>query len=584
MNASQRSLLVLLAVLAGGAAAGAWWLRRQLQAPEAATVEPSLDSGPAALAEPERTGVAELAAAPDDVDSTDTTVAWPVQIDLRLVAAAIAPSTDDLKPIKSGANASLSGRIIGPRGEGVAATLRIVGGPNAGRELAANADGAFGATDLLPGLGFAEVRGPGTPGALRQVRLRQGVDFPLNVSFAHPVQVWVTVHDDAGAPLAGAEVRLDGQRAVSDDFGDVYFPAMTPGLNLAIEIEKQGFATYGGLVGISIGYDLPKGKLQYRMSRACRLEVVVPDGVGGKGEALVYAMPDNPMSQGAAAGYAPGGHPVSPMDYPWHRASPKSVAAGGRAVFDDLPEQRVVVRVFHEGAVAEPDSLVVNLRPDKPSTLTVAMKPGPKIQGHVSLDGEPAAGARVVLEVPDRTSTTLQYFAQSPAFLESMPVPSVPVAYQQTASDDEGNFVLTAWPQFARATYLHATSRDGRAFAGLVVREGTEQVELELEPIESGTATLEIEFPSRIQALPVAVRIDGKPEPERAIPASQNLVLEGLAAGTWTLSARWNGQELASASEPFELAGTTLRSVSLPEGAILGQDADTLSRARGEFD
>ena len=56
---------------------------------------------------------------------------------------------------------------------------------------------------------------------------------------------------------------------------------------------------------------------------------------------------------------------------------------------------------------------------------------------------------------------------------------------------------------------------------------------------------------------------------------------DGLAPGTWRMTARWHGQRLFGEPDfqEFELLREERRELPLPEGAIQGQDADTLLRA-----
>jgi hypothetical protein len=105
-------------------------------------------------------------------------------------------------------------------------------------------------------------------------------------------------------------------------------------------------------------------------------------------------------------------------------------------------------------------------------------------------------------------------------------------------------------------------------------------IELVVKPVESGQWALSVDFPSRHQGLPVVASIGGAAQPEVLVPAREPLVLRGLAAGTWRIKATWNGKTLlAPEGQEFELDGDLTRTVPLPEGAIAGQDQDTLLRA-----
>ena len=87
-------------------------------------------------------------------------------------------------------------------------------------------------------------------------------------------------------------------------------------------------------------------------------------------------------------------------------------------------------------------------------------------------------------------------------------------------------------------------------------------------------------FPGRKQGLPVVVSIGGKPREEVVLPADEPLPVSGLATGTWRARATWNGRSLLrGGQEEFELLADRTLDIQLPEGAIAGQDADTLLRA-----
>ena len=60
--------------------------------------------------------------------------------------------------------------------------------------------------------------------------------------------------------------------------------------------------------------------------------------------------------------------------------------------------------------------------------------------------------------------------------------------------------------------------------------------------------------------------------------------MDGRSSEVWRLTATWNGREIPPSNESggpsgFKLEGETMQVIRLPEGAINGQDADTLLRA-----
>jgi hypothetical protein len=96
-----------------------------------------------------------------------------------------------------------------------------------------------------------------------------------------------------------------------------------------------------------------------------------------------------------------------------------------------------------------------------------------------------------------------------------------------------------------------------------------------------GSGVLELEFPGRVQGTPVELTVNGEPIDPGIVPLEQPLTIEDLEHGTWRLSGVWNGQELFGGAgyQDVEIEGRARALVQLPEGAIHGQDEETLLRA-----
>ena len=62
---------------------------------------------------------------------------------------------------------------------------------------------------------------------------------------------------------------------------------------------------------------------------------------------------------------------------------------------------------------------------------------------------------------------------------------------------------------------------------------------------------------------------------------SELLPVEELAPGTWRIAASWHGRALfpGEGHQELELADETTYEVPVPEGAVRGQEQDTLLRA-----
>ncbi len=494
----------------------------------------------------------------------ETSVAWPVKVELELVRGAHIPRAKGVPAMGSGATARLRGRLA--FGEsGVQGRVAFSGGANAGRVLATNERGEYGALDLYPGLAEVRVTAGGYE-SVREVQLRAGQTAELNVSYDLPGQFYCQVFDREGKGLEGVDVELDGSHVRTNEQGIAHFGATPGGDVVQLVLRKEGFATQSARVSVAAGRVTELGRYAFTMQPAAALEVTLGARVGSREDAVVILLPE-----------------VSGMNrsYPWHRVSPARVRPGTTLRLDDLPPIRLSVRVFLDGAKAEPESTLAFLDPGKVEQVTVAFEPGPAFAG-IAVDGQGRRleAARIVCEAPDRTAATLQYLEQLPRVLEEEIVPSFPPGASEARTNFNGEFVFGSWPKLGEVRYLWGESADGKLWGGRAVTAADTQVELVLAPVESGRAAVSLVFPGRKQGLPVVVSIGGKPREEVVLPADEPLPVSGLATGTWRARATWNGRSLLrGGQEEFELLADRTLDIQLPEGAIVGQDADTLLRA-----
>jgi hypothetical protein len=493
-----------------------------------------------------------------------TTVAWAVKLELDLVQAAHLPQSQGVAPLGTGGTARFTGRIADGREQGVQATLRFLAGPNAPREIATNAEGKFGASDLYPGLSLVMVDGPGDLDAVREVRLRQDKETQLNLGFGLPGSVAGRVFDRDDRPLAEVQVDVDGQTQITDLEGKFLFTSVFSGLDLQLVLRKPGYASLSNRIAVTAKQRLDN--LTYKLLPAATLEVAVPDRLGSTEDALVVIGPSRSNYE---------------RSYPWHLASPARVALGSSVTFTDLPAIRVDVRVFHAGAVPEPRQSTLNLNEGQNPTLITHLKAAPTLVGRVvDPEGLPVPDAIVRLEAPNRIGAELTYLGEMPGFLETEILPMLPVGVQETRANHLGEFMLTSWAEYAPARYLTAESPDGKLRAARLVKPEDENVQLDLQPAAGGTATLRLEFPGRFQALPVELSIRGAPRGEQLVPTDDALEIPDLLEGKWRLRATWNGRPIGSADGVLiDLDGDTTVPLSLPPGAIQGQDEDTRARA-----
>lgn len=559
--------LVCLVLLAGGALL---LLRKPAPAPPAPQPDAVVAPVPepvAADSEPAVREVEDASKAP--AGKVTTSVAWPVEVGLELIEPADVLRGPGLAPLGSGRDARLRGQVtVGDR-VGVPASIEFVAGLNQGRTIATNADGYFGARDLYPGPALVRVSGSGLGGALREVRLLREKETLFSLAFGAPGTVGGTVFDEGGKPMPGVQVELDGHVERTDEQGVFRFGGIPGGMDVVLILRSPGYATQYHTIGVLAARSLPADHYRYTMERGGSLEVAVTRSAGASGNARVL------VSTGLSEVKQP---------WAWHTLGPYEVVPGSSVRIDDLPPTRLTVRVEQRGALAQPARATALIRPSHVERLSFELESAPQLCGRV-LDPEGLAvpDARVRLEAPDRSAATLASLAMSAADFELQFHPTQSQAVSEATTDHQGKFLFSAWPELVPQAYLVAESRDGRLRGGRAVRVDAGEVELRLAPSVVGRARLEIDFGGRTQGLPVEVAVDGELRPEVVLDVGQPLEIDGLAPGRWRLRARWNGESLIGGAgyEEFEVEGLERRELILPQGAILGQDRDTLERARG---
>lgn len=569
--AKRSSTFAVVAAVAGALAlvAAAWWWLDRAPSSGGSAAAPAAPRVPGDTAPPVA-GIERAESAPavleiDSLDAASSTVAWPVKVDLELIRAAHLPKAEGLAPLGSGASARLQGRLS--RGDApVVGKLTFTGGPNLGRVLECSSSGHFGAVDLYPGLAEVHVTAPGVE-SVREVLLRSHAQEQLNITYDFPGSVLGQVFDRDAKPLEAVDVELDGQHVFTDQEGYFRFDTAFGGERVRIVLRKQGFATLSGVVGVATGRPLGKEHFTYTLQPAASLALQLGPRIGASGDSVVVIEPE-----------------VQGLNrvYPWHRISPLRMPPGTTRVLDDLPAMRVTVRVFHEGALALPESATVYLRAGDTERHEVRFEPGPSVEGVVvDEQGRRMEGARVVCEAADRLAAQHQYLAKTPFETGAEILAPMPMGSGEVRTGHNGEFVLSTWPKFGGLRYLWAQSADGRRWGGRAVST-TEpgRIELVVKPVESGQWSVSLDLAGRHQGVPVIASIGGAAQPEVILPARKPLVLRGLSAGTWRVRASWNGKPiLGIEGEEFELDGDHTHVIPTPEGAVQGQDEDTLLRA-----
>ena len=544
----QTALLLLFLSLVAAGGALAWWSSREAPI-EAGGLDidraaPDVSSMPQASQELD-------ALVEREVQSTDdpTTVVWPLEVDLRLIEHGTFEIPQGATPLASGANAEMKGNVYSPQGVGEQATVEFIAGPNAGRVLTCDADGAYGASDLYGGLSIVEIKTPTGRVAQREVLLREFAESPLTIGFGRPASVYGTVVDARNEPLADASVLLDGREMITDENGEFYFPTVASGKALAI-VSKPGYATYREVVPLTAGFVVEPGKLSFRLERGASLEVSVQEAIGAREPAWVYVIPSGGQRVNSVRGQ---------RTFPWYSVNPVRVFPGSSTLVEDLPAGRVELVLFHSGAVAKPRSVAATLTAGQTKSQILHLEPAQQLFGTVSSEGVPVARAHVRLEAPHRSKATTKALRKRHDFGREIVMPHVPAALQEVRSDEKGRFVFTTYPDSADIYYLTAETDDGRWRASRAVQLDEADLDIELEQVSSRLSSIEIAMPRRYQGLPVEVRVQGEPRAKYELAAVDPLKVAELEKGTWRLDLRWNGEyvergaTVVVADEPAQL-------------------------------
>ncbi len=471
----------------------------------------------------------ELALPPED--APPTVYADTLQVFLDLVRPAGQLHAEGQQAMGSGAHAELIGGLWTSARAGVRGSVRFVSGANEGRVLECDAGGRFGANDLYPGISVVEITGPGVPGSLREVLLRNGREARLNIGYGRLSTVNGEVVDQRGDPVVGATVRFDGVPIETDVDGRFTLQGLAGSHgDMVVTVEKEGFVPLRTKTSLMSGSTVPFGQHRFVLQDPGSLEVYIAERIGAAGTAQLYLMPANAM-RGTG-------------DFAWHRLNPVTVQPGSTTVIEGLPPMEVRALLFHAGAVSKPRVATAVVRAGKATAMTIHLEPAPMIAGKVTHDGAPVARAVVRLEAPDRSQAVLNYLGESASYLETQVVSTLPPGSQAVKTDDLGNFRIGWFGDTDRPRYLTATSFDGKLWAGRVVQPGTREVSIALEPARHGDRTLEIALADRELPLMVDVQIDGAPQDPRVVHPNEQLRVHGLMEGDWRLSVRWKREWL----------------------------------------
>lgn len=511
----------------------------------------------------------QLSELADDRESlTVTTVVYPLEVELTLVQAGASVGAEGLAPPRSGANARLDGLLFSGD-EGLRGSVTFLHGPNQGRVLKTDSTGAFGASDLYPGISIVRIETNRGWTSERQVLLRALAKTPLQVGFGQGglAVVQGTVLDPKGKPVEGAQVRLDGNVSLTDQDGIFRFHRITPGKVMAL-VEAAGYARYLEIVAVARATVVEAHQVIFRLKDECILEVTVAEDLGHPGPAELYLFPA-------------GGARVGRQNmFPWYLVNPIKIYPGGPKRIEGLGAGPVTAMLFKAGAISKPRRTSVRLYSERPNQVELHLEATPGLRGRVTFEGQPMRKIELRLEAPDASSATARLLGLRPTFNEEMILPHLPAGVQEIESDSRGGFHFTTWGELDERLYLSARSADGKLYARRLVKAGEQDVELELQAVVTRTGRVELVMGGRYQGLPVRVSIQGEPQDPYVLPAGENLRIDDLAPGQWRLDVRWRDKVAARGVRlDVEPGGWVEHLLVLPKEAVEGQTAEQRSRA-----
>lgn len=498
----------------------------------------------------------------------ETTVVWPLEVELTLALGRALEIPKDAQPIRSGANARLEGSLRGRNGRPLNATVTFLHGPNAGRVLQTDSSGRFGAGDLWQGLSVVRAVAPSGLQVERELALAQLATQQMHVSFANGSYLSGTVTDMRGKPIGGADVSVDGRLKVTNDDGIFSFAGVPPGKVLAT-VRKDGYAITRRAFSLGLQKEVLPETFKIQIVESASLQIVIGKRAGASGPSTAILMP--------AAGP---GREILHRGFPWYELNPVEIPPSGRVTVRGLPAESVGVRVFHPGALASKRSSNVRLYGGSTETVEINLVPASTIRGVVMDEGQAIRGANVVIEAANQSVASARGFQmKNPRSSLEMVLPMAPTARDEAQTDGRGRFSFTRDPELLTTYYITATSPDGRRQGIGVVMADTEEVVVRLEPKRDPVGRLEIELPGRFQGLPVKALVKGVPVDPYVLRPGDPLAFEALEEGSWVVRVRWRGVDVVQgvvvevSGDGGSVAGT------LPKGAIEGQSLEERMKA-----
>lgn len=560
---SNSTLLLLAASLAVLVLGGLFWFSGEQAAdpgPVAATnraADAATSPGPASELRP----ADQPGGSARDTELGPTTVLFPLRVELDLLESAEMPAVSGGPSLGSGRRARLAGRIADANGVPAAAEVRFVAGPNEGRTFRTDRTGSFGAADLYPGIDVVEVEGPAIQGSRRELRFAAGKETLFHVGYGRPSTVAGRVVNEQGEPVAGARIRVDGQPGESGENGFFQVGNVAPGPGL-LEVRAAGYAPHRQEMAVLPNVLLPASSLTVVLARGASLELRIATDVGGPGPATVYLEP-------ALTEFH--------RRFDWAAVGPFSVGSEP-VVVQDLPPGPTFLRAFRPGAVAVPAVRQLNLASGGSERVALEFQVAPRVRGRVVAGGQVAQGARVRLLAADVPQALTDGTGQSRPHLDDEVRRPMPHASQEAVTDGAGRFEFTSFESVSPWRLLEVTGPDRKTRVRRAVGPGEGEIEVDLGAAGGGNGSLVLALPNRFQGLPIELVVAGSPQEPQVLGPDDDLVVDGLERGRWALRVTWWGEPV-HAEEDLTIAGPVERTLTLPAGAVLGQDEETWLRA-----
>ncbi|MEL6427874.1 MAG: carboxypeptidase-like regulatory domain-containing protein [Planctomycetota bacterium] len=499
---------------------------------------------------------------------SETTVIYPLEVDLTLGLSQELDLPDGAESIKSGANARLVGSLKGGRGQALTGSVTFVHGPNEGRVLRTDSEGRFGASDLWQGLSVVRVEAGGKT-LQREVPLATLSSRELHLNFAGASTLSGKVQNVRGEPISGAEVVVDGRVFYSNSEG-LFTAANVPAGTPLVTVTKDGYAHARRSFGLGIRTTVLPENFAITLEEEAKLALSVGRRAGAKGPSYAVLLPSGgPAYGGGGAGF------------PWFLVNPVEIPASGSVTVGGLPRGPVSVRVFHRGARVIPAGRTAHLDPGRTVSAEVDLEPGASIVGRVVDANGPVADAFVTIEAANQLVATTRGIGETnPRATLGLVLPRIPTARDELHTDSKGRFTFSRDPRGKSTYYVRARTRGGDRVGAGVVGPGRSEVLVTLAPPEDASGSLRLELPRRTQGLPIELTINGVPNEREILRPTEPLVIEGLERGIWTLSVRWRGRIVRMPETVTITDEETAQSVgALPRGAIEGQSAEERRRA-----